>query len=257
MQDHSSSQTAGMRRRDFLKMGATAVLVPLASELAGSATLIAPTAPQAEPMSVGYLQGSYELASFDRLPWGDGSNLAPEAAAELEVVPASSLLLGDQDLAGGQARLRIHGLFPDQPARVAKSFDAVDLEVLFPSPDPGAPAPIPFFAWSFRRLPGLNVSQRLALSAPIGPGGRLDLALEIVQRRSAAAAALLGPAPRRRLETSFTVGWEHGRPKLQRGIYLLGLLPSAWNAPRALAAASGGAAALCSLVLSVEPAARA
>jgi hypothetical protein len=51
------------------------------------------------------------------------------------------------------------------------------------------------------------------------------------------------------------VDWEAGRPKLQRGVYLLGVRPALWDSPTELPQTVDRfrAGDLCSLVVSIEP----
>lgn len=62
--------------------------------------------------------------------------------------------------------------------------------------------------------------------------------------------------PTSTLYADFTVDFDRARPKLQRGTYLLGLVPGAWQRPwRMRAAGTPGAplARKASVVVSVEP----
>jgi hypothetical protein len=71
----------------------------------------------------------------------------------------------------------------------------------------------------------------------------------LVPRRSAAKA----PAADWRFATRFTVDWAAGRPRLHRGIYLLGLAPDTWRRPVLLPPPGGPERPdLCSVVLSVD-----
>jgi len=58
-----------------------------------------------------------------------------------------------------------------------------------------------------------------------------------------------------KFQTSFTVDWQADRPKLRRGVYVLGVRPRIWDAEVKLPGAGqrGKAAELCSVVVSVEP----
>ena len=82
-------------------------------------------------------------------------------AADLRVVPADSLWVGDGDLYGRPLRIAIRGLYP--PSSIdPKQRDllplAADLDVVFPSFDPIDERPNRFAAWSFRRLGGWDPS---------------------------------------------------------------------------------------------------
>ena len=180
--------------------------------------------------------------------------MVPVTAARfgIEVVPAAGLGIGDQTLAGESVRVRICGLYPGVPGAKAATVDAVTLWVLFPSPDPELPEPLPFLAWSYDRRPE-NVAAPLSFTLPLEIDGGLELSLSVVsrrdrrpsrtpagpgagrQRRSSAAVA-------RQFATRFTVDWERGLPRLQRGIFLLGLAPRHLG-PAGGSAGAGGAAA--------------
>jgi len=206
-------------------------------------------------MSVGYLNGSDELPELVHFPWNAPERVDPTRA--FEVVPAVDLITGDQELAGADVRIKIHGIYPSAPA-ACKGVDSIDLDVLFPNPEPALSNPIPFMAWSFRRRPGIDVSPPVSFQAPLGWDGRLDLSLRATYRGEGgdlARRVLQGsPFIQRLYRTSFTVDWQAGRPKLQRGVYLLGVRPDVWSSGKRLPAVAdrGRASDLCSVVLSFE-----
>jgi hypothetical protein len=180
------------------------------------------------------------------MKWSIPKKMSAAEPNSLPVLPAVGLTLGDQRLAGGDVKLTVHGLYPADPAD-CKGVEAIDLDVLFPAPDPAVPVPARFQAWSFRRHP-LNPSPPVSFRVPLGLDGRLDLTLRTVYRDG-------GSLVQRRFQTSFTADWQAGRPKLQRGIYVLGVRPGIWDQARDLPGAKqrARAAALCSVVVSVEP----
>lgn len=235
-------------RRNFLVLGTAGALNLCFGELAAAAEAIA--AP--EPMSIGFLEDSDLLPRLGKRTWR-GALTGRMGSAEKgggeprppRILPAEALPLGDQNLAGGTVLLRIHGLFPRLMQQVW--VEAVDLDVLYPSPEPQfIPGPLPFFAWSFRRRPGFNASPPLAFTVPLGIDGQLDLALSVTAREKAGMV-------KRRYTASFTVDWAEGRPKLHRGIYLLGLAP-VWDSARTLPAAGEKARMdLLSIAMTVEP----
>jgi hypothetical protein len=151
----------------------------------------------------------------------------PEERLGFQVTPARALPLGNQNMASTEALINVHGLYPSGAWGKRETLESVDLEVYFPNPDPAVSTLLPFHAWSFRRLPARNAGQRLSFNIPIGVDGGPQISL-IVGRQ--------GEAQRRRYDANFTVDWSSGRPKLQRGIYLLGLGPAVWDSPVSLPA---------------------
>lgn len=254
--NQSEGQRLWLRRRDFLVLGAAASLVPWTSGLAQAETGQDPRGPAAEPMSVGYLNGSDGFPVLGHLPWNAPERVEPSRA--FEVVSATDLTIGDQELAGADVRITIHGIYPSAPA-ACMGVDSIDLDVLFPNPEPALSTPIPFMAWSFRRRPGVNVSPPVSFQAPLGVDGGLELSLRSTYRGEGgdlARRVLQGsPFIQRSYRTNFTVDWQTGRPKLQRGVYLLGVRPDVWRSGRRLPVVADRARAsdLCSVVLSVEP----
>ncbi|HEX3528827.1 MAG TPA: hypothetical protein VH988_17340 [Thermoanaerobaculia bacterium] len=233
-----------LSRRHFLALGAVGVALPWAGGLAQAAQ--AAQAPAVEPLSVGFLEGSDQLSlHYDHMKWSIPKKMSAAEPDSLPVLPAAGLTLGDQKLAGGDIKLTIHGLYPAEPAD-CKGVEAIDLDVLFPAPDPAVPVPARYLAWSFRRKG--SASPPVSFRVPLGLDGRLDIAMRTVCQ--------LGAAPvQRRFQTSFTADWQQGRPKLQRGIYVLGVRPGIWDSALDLPGAKqkGQKADLCSVVVSVEP----
>jgi len=248
-----------MHRRQFLVLGAAGALAPWMGGVAHAAqTAQAPGQVSPEPLSVGYVNGSDEMERLKDFPWTVTTKQGKLLAGGIEVLPATGLIMGDQDLAGGDVMMTVHGLYPSAPA-ACRGVDRVDLDVFFPSPDPASSKPLRFMAWSFRRQPGINVSQRLSFPVPLGLDGQLDLSVRSVYRgegKDIAEQVLRNPpAIQRFYKTSFTVDWQAGRPKLQRGVYLLGVRPALWDSPLELPQTVDRfqAGDLCSLVVSIEP----
>jgi hypothetical protein len=243
----------GIARRELLLFGAASLLTPWATRLAGAtvvpvAAAARPSVAPPVPMSIGYVEGSETIRSFRYLPWENvavsADSTPPEERPGFQVTPARELTLGDQNMAGTVARINVHGLYPAAGWGSRETLESVDLEVYFPNPDPAASAPIPFHAWSFRRWPARNTGQRLSFNVPLGIDG--DLLMSLVVGR-------MGEAQRKRYDTDFTVDWTAGRPKLQQGIYLLGLGPTVWDAPVSLPdTGERPRIALRSVVVSVE-----
>jgi hypothetical protein len=152
------------------------------------------------------------------------------------VVPAVELIAGDQTLANELVRVGVRGLYP---LPTSDLIGRVRLTVLFPNPDPARRRPLPFHAWSYESRPAPSPSPPLEFVAPLGVDGGFRLQLDVVpapgaplSRRSVAALTQerLGGS----FAADFTVDWFEGRPKLQRGVYLLGLAPSTWSGERTL-----------------------
>ncbi|HEY0510730.1 MAG TPA: hypothetical protein VGH73_02420 [Thermoanaerobaculia bacterium] len=212
-------------------LSAVGILTPWVGRLAEAAALpisgsigAAPAVAPARPMSIGYVEGSDTILSFRSLPWEGLSLLSdstpPEERFGYQVTPARELTLGNQNMASTVARINVHGLYPSGNWGTRETLESVDLEIYFPNPDPASSRPLPFHAWSFRRWPARNAGQRISFNMPVGIDGGPQISL-IVGRR--------GEAQRQRYDANFTVDWASGRPKLQQGIYLLGLGPATWD----------------------------
>lgn len=263
---------AGLDRRRFLTLGSAGVAALSLGPLAGSS---AAAELDAAPLSVGYLDGSGELPSFDGLVWrphlagadpGRGPNATWASPYSWRVEPAHRLPMGDQDLAGATIEVRIHGLYPAPPE--ASWFEAAHLDVLFPLPGELVPvlgwgAPLPYFAWSLSARSAPSPSPPCCFRLPLEPDGGLELRLRVTPgsglapRRTAVArtakTAKTAPAEEWRFATRFTVDWAAGMPRLHRGIYFLGLAPDTWRRPVQLPAPGAPERPdLCSVVLSVE-----
>jgi hypothetical protein len=240
-----------LRRRDFLALGSVAALTPvvgpwLAARPAGAATLTdalagaADATPAAQarrrghppapalPMSIGYLEGSELLENLRKLQPDltvltvrrRGGTFSPGR----HILPSHSFPAGDPSLVGGPVRMTVHDLYPrmlpDGPA--ARQWPlAIDLDVLVPLLEPPAGSTALFEAWSYRRLPAEDRSARV--SFVLWPDWYSDLGLNM---RVVPPGA--GSEPRL-LQARFTLGSDQGRPRLLKGIYLLGLEPRTWE----------------------------
>lgn len=223
-----------LSRRRFLEAGSVVAVTPLLSAF-GSAPATAAEA-AAPSMSVGYLSNSESFAELRRVGW--------EELQSVRVVPAVSLPSGDHSLASA-ARLRVLGLYPEPtPAQRRASFERAHLDVLLNVADAGI---VSFHAWSSgpRRL--ANPGRRSAFVVPVGSS--LDLLMEIIGRAREDGTAPESEVVRR--AASFTPARAPERPRLRRGVYLLGLGPKTWARPVVLDPAAPPPEHL-SLVLSVD-----
>lgn len=260
-------------RRKFLWLSSACALAPALQGVAEVASaMVAPEVPLVEDLlSVGFVEGSDQLPSLHEVPWLTGGFEAlSEELGGLQVVPATELSLGDQTLAGETVRVRLAGLYPRQPHVVAPFLRQARLQVIFPPDDPALEQALPFDAWSYRGTPAPMMSPPLRFVVPLGLDGRLDLSLTVLSVAMGEVAWMLRGLRReaigepvapvhhldwhgRRLETSFTVDWHDGRPKLSRGIYLLGLEPETWDRSAVLPPGKSLAALeRLSLVLTVD-----
>lgn len=237
-----------LRRRDFLALSSAGLLLPLVGDLAwaqdGEAAV--------RPLSAGYIEESETFRDLHRLPKKVRRPLSvaaegESAAASPVIVPAAGLFQGDTSLPGRPLRIRIDGLYPPQavdPKLWKKLPLAVDLDVLFPSPDPAFPQPLRFFAWSFRRRPGWNPSPPVEFQFPLDWQALPQFVFKV---RTAAGEPLV-------LRTKFTLDAEPGRPRLRRGVYLLGAGPGVWDREMRLAdLAKWAPAELASVLISMNP----
>ncbi|HZQ27508.1 MAG TPA: hypothetical protein VFA94_07400 [Acidimicrobiales bacterium] len=228
-------------RRQFIAGGsllvaATYVLGPnqVLSRPNPFAALLAKAGPR---ISSGYILGSAGLRPAElRSLIGSGG---------AQVVPAASLRSGDHRLAGKLARVGIHGPAAGPRAELDPSVTGVQLDVLFPSPDPKAEPGtlLPFYAWT--QLTGHNPtrSSTSAIGVNVAQGAALAFALRV--RKD----GVVTEAPQDAVAV-FTSGRESALPKLREGAYLLGLEPTAWERPTTLPP-GGGAAPTGSLLVSV------
>lgn len=244
---------SGLRRRDFLVLGSTLALSPLFSDLALAQSLV--TAEGAvRPLPVGFLEGSGEIPNLQHFSsWIQQPRLAAGASWDdgepLRIVPAAELFQGDTELIGRPLRLAIRGLYP--PAALVRQRRRelplqIDLDVLFPSPDPAFPEPLRFHAWSLRRRPGWNPSPPIKFTYPLDWEALPEIEIRVVPA---------GGLPPVRMRTRFTFDDEAGRPRLQRGLYLLGTAPDVWRSSVSVQALARTAPLeLVSVLMSIESA---
>jgi hypothetical protein len=249
MQGGLLMRDSGLQRREFLALGSAGFLSLCFGGAAEAQSILAAEA-ATQLMPVGYLEGSGEALRLRKLPLRIRQ---PRAAAqagdatEYRIVPAASLPMGDTRLIGQPLRLTVHGLYP--PGGLLPKYRgelplAIDLDVLFPSPDPAFPEPIRYFAWSFRRQLGWNPSPPVSFVFPLDWNALPELAMRVVPADG-------GPA--RTFRTRFTFDQESGRPRLLRGTYALGTSPSAWRSAVALQDLGPGTpASLVSVLVSME-----
>lgn len=256
-------------RRDFVALVSIGALGSVAAAAAGqsfSSKALAPglTLGGGEPaeLSVGLVEGSESFASFGVLPWearrsGDDAVLEGPRAGAPRVIPAAEVSTGDQSLVHTHIALRVHGVYPDVEAWWRLGIEKVELQVLYRSHDPLVPGPFPFFAWSYDGRPVPMPAQRVRFVAPIDENGSLDLVLRVrrvITHQKASGSVYATGVVARQHSASFTVDWQEGRPKLQRGVYLLGLGASTWSRAATLPGPGERVPAeLASLVMSVEP----
>ena len=251
--DDRAPRLRPLRRRDFLALGSAAALTPMMgpwfARPAGAATLTdALTGPAdagaaaqgrhgshpvmpALPMSIGYLEGSELLQNLRKLQ-PDLQVLTVQRhggtfTAGRHILPSHSFPAGDPSLVGGPVRMTVHDLYPRRlpDGAAAEQWPvAIDLDVMVPLLDPPAGSTALFEAWSYRRLQGLPAEDRSArVSFVLWPDWYSDLGLKM---RVVPPGA--GSVPRL-LQTRFTLGSDKGRPRLLKGIYLLGLEPGTWE----------------------------
>jgi hypothetical protein len=251
--DDRAPRIRPLRRRDFLALGSAAALSPVVApwfaRSAGATTLaelstgpadaaasegqrgVQPAA-QARPLSVGYLEGSELLENLRKLQ-PDLQVLTVERRGSTfnpgrHILPSHWYSAGDPSLVGGPVRMTVHDLYPRRlpdGAAAARWPVAIDLDVMVPLLDPPPGSTALFHAWSYRRLPDrLPAEDRSArVSFVLWPDWYSDLG---VTMRVVPPGA--GSQPRL-LQARFTLGSDKGRPRLLKGIYLLGLEPGAWE----------------------------
>ena len=108
----------GMRRRDFLALGAAtaaaAGLSRAASAIQSDLSPLGLDLKAASALSVGYIEGSDAWLEAPDLPWQAPGVNPFSAEFQIEVVPAERLLVGSE-LAGRSIELTVHGLVPGLP----------------------------------------------------------------------------------------------------------------------------------------------
>lgn len=197
----------------------------------------------AEPLSVGYLEGSDRLDDVFRLPWRD---LPPIDREEQLVVPAETLVSGDSAMAFSMVDVKIHGLYPAMPPAHLALAQSVHLTIFCHVPWLGFEKPLAFYPWGarFGSHPSCGAPNRFLV--PTREDGSLAMAFDMLP------VAKKGAFPRR-AAADFTVDPWAGRPKLQRGIYFLGLDSKTFTGDQVLPDDPEVFRwDLCSLVMSVE-----
>lgn len=200
------SATSGTNRRTFIAGGAVvAGSLLLRGELGatngGLATLAAAAGPR---IGVGYVEGS------------DTATTLAEAltSGPRRIVPASSLT--PSGLSNQPVSMMVQGLTPGTTPDSTCSYSNVYLDAHIAAPDRRSQdATIPFYAWTFRRSPSPMASGRIRFVIGSSRGLRVGFSL---------VASSAEPST-----TVFTSGSERALPKLQAGIYLLGLDAGAWQ----------------------------
>ena len=224
-----------LRRREFMYLGSVVALAPggiaSAAESLAAAAVAAPRA-----MSVGFVEGSEN--------WGEVAK-ARSLAGE-RVVPARDLLLGDQKLALEQLQVTVHGIYPKVLADKGQVPSSA-FTVFFPNPDETLlNGPLPFHAWEYQKRPAPSPAARVGFELPSGTYGDVDFALDVSDVQK-------GRTVKQRYLTRFTVDAISDMPKLQRGVYLLGLTATTWDSGATLPAVGQKLRLeLASLVVSFE-----
>ena len=217
----------GLRRRDFLTLGSAGLVTSFFGDFAWADPLTA-AGMAIQPMPVGYIEASETIRNLKRLTpkiRRPGLAVQDKTGREeaLSIVPAARLFSGDTNLIGQPLRMRIDGLYP--PLALDRKHwrglpMAVDLEIVFPSPDPAVSLePLRFYVWSLRRQPGWNPSPPVSFRFPLD----WEVLPELVMTVRPAQGET------RVFKTRFTLDSESGMPRLRRGVYLLGFTPGAWT----------------------------
>ena len=234
----------GLRRRDFLALGAATAAATAVATLPAAASPFAEVSPlgvdllKGESLSVGYIVGSDEWVQQLDLPWDYAGPGSDPTNFDLEIVPAESLTVGSQ-LGGALFELSVHGLFPQLPRPGATSWKSLYMFASMPAPPEMifGPDPVPFLAWSARMDPQPSEAAKVrpVLSSGIDGAFRVGLELRNPAGRPAGRGDE-GTKPGARLPllertTNFTVDDIVGRPKLQEGVYLLACNSGVWDRP--------------------------
>lgn len=256
-----------VNRRQLVVGGAALATLPLLVRAAAAhaavadAALLAATAPgraadaraaaatATSPLSIGFLDGSDQLADL-RVVRADlritGDVVGAGLGAGYGVVPATDLVTGEPAFAEQPVRIAILGLYPREPRGGGPL--SIDFDVEHTADDLPPGKTVRYFAWSYRRKPR-NVSAPVRFTVTPTWQGSLAFDLSIVGPQ--------GGAPQLQ-RSQFTLADDAGRPRLQRGIYLVALNGRPWDGSTALPATPAGATlSLLSLVVAVDPVAAA
>lgn len=230
----------GIDRRELLALGSSWALATGLGGFGGLASaaaqpLVRPST--TEPLSIGYLERSEQFTSFDVGPLEKVFEAAALDAqvegALLDVYPAAALPAGDPSFGWETAEITIFGLYPSLPDGWKRRVRRAALEVEYRIEDPTVDAPLSFLAWTYDREPVENSGSAIRFTAPVDRELGLSLVLhrEVLQpQRARQAAAPVATS----LRADFTVNLEAGRPKLQRGVYLLGMRRRLFDRPLSL-----------------------
>jgi hypothetical protein len=256
---------AGLDRRQLLRLAGLGLAAPLLPAVLPS--LLSPAAAWAQsleasdwsPLSLGYVEGSEAVADLRRPPVGlatpgrkSGARPDDIPIEGMRIVPAAEIFESDQKLVVRGMRLRVAGLYPPASLNVGRRADLpsrIDLDVLYPHAGAArAVAGVPknrHLTWSFRKEPW-NLSPPVTLRLPGSRHPMNQAEIEIL-------VSWPGQSPAR-YRTSFASASENGRPRLRRGLYLVGLVPAAWEsgAPLAVLAPKRVTADRFSILLSVD-----
>lgn len=247
-ENREGEKHALLRRRDFLAFGSVGVASLYLGDFAWAQGA---SAARGLALPVAYLNGSETIRSLKYLPRSvrhPATERDSKAGGEaLRFMPADRVPLGDTNLIGRPLRLRIHGLYPPAavaPRRLRELPLAIDLDVLFPSPDPAFPQPARYQAWSFRRQGGWNASPPVSFVFPLDWSVYPEIEMKVVPATGGAPVTMT---------SRFTIDDEAGMPRLRRGLYMLGLRPGNWRGEADLAKLGGATPAeLFSVLLSLE-----
>lgn len=235
----------GLSRRLFIAASSVVAAAPAWTWITRTPTGLQPpswtgpttTAPTTVPnrpdlrAPLGYVAGSDSLADLSAIPYGAAT-----------VRPATALASGDPWFTTGLARISVLGLTPGVAA-LHQEVKGAALDAHFPASGSllNLGKTFPFYAWNLQMTP-------YSASSPtsfVAPAARTGFALHLMVNR-----VTTGKATTR---VSFTAGTAAGTPRLRRGIYLLGLLPSAWADNQALPPVGAPAwSRLGSLVITVD-----
>ncbi len=236
----SGRSVQGLRRRDFLALGAATAAATAVATLPAAGSSFAATSPlgidltKGERLSVGYIAGSAEWVGQLDLPWERYG--ADYASFELEIVPAEEMTVGSE-LAVATIELCVHGLFPRLPDPGEAAWKSLYLFASVPAPPEMifGPDPVAFLAWSARMDPQPSQAAKVRPVLSTGVDGGLRIGLEL---RSPAPASvgrggkLARPGTESEIHertTNFTVDDLVGRPRLQEGVYLLSCGKQGWD----------------------------
>lgn len=276
--DHLGTRvTAGCwSRRRFLQAASLASFAAALPQLARAAGGVAAGA----ALSVGYVLGSDEVGDPTRPAWltawraasqsrAAGESSSAGSSPALQVVPAAELL-GDPRLAVVPVRVAVLGLYPELDDVPGATFDLV-LTVHFDTGDPFHPE-LPFHAWGWRDDPAPSSGSPTRFTVPVERELGLRLSLDVrqveesvglsrmlpggggVRRQGGAGTAGTAARTAWSLATTLSLGLESAAPKLQRGVYLLGLQAGMWEWPGELPAGAFPGELPPSLVVAIDAA---